>query len=118
MIINSFEAFTYDQATFNSQRKNWENWVADYLQRLQKEPLSDCERKAKMDKVNPKYVLRNYMAQLVIDEAEKGKYQLLNEIFELLKNPYDEQPKMEKWFAKRPDWAMNKVGCSMLSCSS
>ena len=118
LIVNSFEAFTYDQATFNSQRKNWENWVADYLQRLQKEPLIDSERRAKMDKVNPKYVLRNYIAQLVIDEAEKGDYQLLNEIFELLKNPYDEQPNMEKWFAKRPDWAMNKVGCSMLSCSS
>jgi uncharacterized protein YdiU (UPF0061 family) len=118
LIVNSFEAFTYDQATFNAQRKNWENWVADYLQRLQKEPQIDSERKAKMDKVNPKYVLRNYMAQLVIDEAEKGNYQLLNEIFELLKNPYGEQPNMEKWFAKRPDWAMNKVGCSMLSCSS
>ena len=75
LIVNSFEAFTYDQATFNSRRKNWENWVADYLQRLQKEPLSDNERKAKMEKVNPKYILRNYMEQLVIDEAANGDYQ-------------------------------------------
>ena len=43
---------------------------------------------------------------------------VLNELFELLKKPYDEQPNMEKWFAKRPNWALEKVGCSMLSCSS
>ena len=71
-----------------------------------------------MNAVNPKYVLRNYMAQLVIEDAEKGNYDLLNDIHELLKNPYSEQPQHEKWFTKRPDWARDKVGCSMLSCSS
>ena len=39
-------------------------------------------------------------------------------LYKLLKQPYDEQPEFEKWFAKRPDWARNKIGCSMLSCSS
>ena len=68
--------------------------------------------------VNPKYVLRNYMAQLCIDEADKGDYSLLKELFEMLKKPYDEQLNLQKWFAKRPDWARDKVGCSMLSCSS
>jgi uncharacterized protein YdiU (UPF0061 family) len=58
------------------------------------------------------------MAQLAIDEADKGDYSLLNELFLLLKKPYDEQPEHEKWFAKRPNWARSKVGCSMLSCSS
>ena len=71
-----------------------------------------------MNSINPKYVLRNYMAQLCIDDADKGDYSLLNELFELLKKPYDEQPDSQKWFAKRPDWARDKVGCSMLSCSS
>jgi uncharacterized protein YdiU (UPF0061 family) len=71
-----------------------------------------------MEQVNPKYVLRNYMAQLCIDDADKGDYSMLNELFEMLKNPYDEQPNFQKWFAKRPDWARDKVGCSMLSCSS
>ncbi len=58
------------------------------------------------------------MAQLAIDAADKEDYSLVDELFQLLKNPYDEQPEFEKWFAKRPDWARTKVGCSMLSCSS
>ena len=45
-------------------------------------------------------------------------YSVINELYSMLKNPYDEQPHNEKWFAKRPDWARHKVGCSMLSCSS
>jgi uncharacterized protein YdiU (UPF0061 family) len=71
-----------------------------------------------MNGVNPKYVLRNYMAQLAIDKATAGDVGLIDEFYQLLKRPYDEQPDSEKWFAKRPDWARNKVGCSMLSCSS
>ncbi|MDE0535192.1 protein adenylyltransferase SelO [Tenacibaculum sp. L6] len=96
----------------------WETWFQNYLDRLQNESVSDEDKKTKMNAVNPKYVLRNYMAQLAIDHADKGNYLLLNELYLLLKNPYDEQAENEKWFAKRPEWARNKVGCSMLSCSS
>ncbi|MDQ1165874.1 YdiU family protein [Flavobacterium sp. SORGH_AS_0622] len=96
----------------------WQKWLSVYLRRLNVETLSDEERTAKMNLINPKYVLRNYMAQLAIDEADKGDYSLVDELFQLLQNPYDEQPEFEKWFAKRPDWARSKVGCSMLSCSS
>ncbi len=71
-----------------------------------------------MNLINPKYVLRNYMAQLAIDSADKEDYTLIDELYALLKKPYNEQPEFEKWFAKRPDWARHKVGCSMLSCSS
>ncbi len=71
-----------------------------------------------MNLVNPKYVLRNYMAQLAIEAADEGDYTLIEELFEMLKKPYDEQPQYQKWFAKRPDWARTKIGCSMLSCSS
>ena len=71
-----------------------------------------------MDQINPKYVLRNYMAQLAIDAADKGDYSIIEELFELLKDPYSEQLDHEKWFVKRPEWARHKVGCSMLSCSS
>ena len=98
--------------------EQWQGWFNTYDKRLQTEDFSDEERKKKMDSVNPKYVLRNYMAQLAIDDADKGDYNLMDELFNLLKKPYNEQPNSEKWFAKRPDWARHKVGCSMLSCSS
>lgn len=98
--------------------KKWNDWFTAYLKRLDFEGYTDSERSEKINAVNPKYVLRNYMAQLAIDKADEKDYSLIEEFFELLKNPYDEQPLHEKWFAKRPEWARNKVGCSMLSCSS
>ena len=96
----------------------WKDWFGLYLARLQKETASDAERKQKMNTINPKYVLRNYMSQVAIDAADKGDYSVVDELFTLLKNPYDEQVDSEKWFVKRPEWARTKVGCSMLSCSS
>jgi uncharacterized protein YdiU (UPF0061 family) len=96
----------------------WKKWFKNYANRLQLEKCDDENRKIKMNLVNPKYVLRNYMAQLAIDAADKGEYNVLNELFQLLKRPYDEQPEHTKWFVKRPEWARHKVGCSMLSCSS
>ena len=99
-------------------RLKWADWFAKYAERLQSEETTDEERKAKMNTVNPKYVLRNYMAQIAIDNADNGDYSTIDELYQLLKKPYDEQPDNKKWFAKRPEWARHKVGCSMLSCSS
>jgi len=112
------DAFYIPQEIANNVLENWKTWFTLYLQRLNTEELSDEDRQAKMNKINPKYVLRNYMAQLSIDAADKGDFSLVGELYLLLQKPYDEQPDMEKWFAKRPDWARSKVGCSMLSCSS
>ena len=102
----------------NDTFDTWTSWFERYQERLKKESLTNEERKIRMNKVNPKYVLRNYMAQLAIDKAHKGDYQLIEELYQLLKKPYEDQPDLVKWYAKRPDWARNKVGCSMLSCSS
>ena len=96
----------------------WIKWSTVYIERLNTEELSDENRSKKMNTINPKYVLRNYMSQLAIDAADQGDYSLIDELYNVLKKPYDEQPEYEKWFAKRPDWARSKVGCSMLSCSS
>jgi uncharacterized protein YdiU (UPF0061 family) len=98
--------------------QQWNEWFIRYDERLDKEPLSDSERKEKMNGVNPKYVLRNYMAQLAIEAADKGDYSVIDALFQLLKQPYSEQKEHGKWSVKRPDWARHKVGCSMLSCSS
>ena len=98
--------------------KQWERWFTKYLNRLKEEEISDEHRKELMQKVNPKYVLRNYMAQLAIDAANNDNFELITELHELLKHPYEEQNHLEKWYAKRPDWAKTKIGSSMLSCSS
>lgn len=111
------EAF-YDKKIPDEIQVQWNAWFTSYANRLKEETISAEERKQIMHKVNPKYVLRNYMAQLAIDAADKEDYSVIEELFLLLKKPYDEQPDNEKWFAKRPEWARNKVGCSMLSCSS
>lgn len=99
-------------------KEKWSTWFQRYAERLEQEEISSEKRMESMNLVNPKYVLRNYMAQLAIDEADKGNYELIDELFQLLKKPYSDQPENEKWFAKRPEWARHKVGCSMLSCSS
>jgi uncharacterized protein YdiU (UPF0061 family) len=112
------DAFYETNEISDTIRQKWNSWFERYAERLQKEETASKERKEKMNQVNPKYVLRNYMAQLAIDDADKGDYKLIDELFNLLKKPYDKQPEHEKWFAKRPEWARDKVGCSMLSCSS
>ena len=99
-------------------------WIERYRQRVRQEGTPDRQRRTRMNAVNPKYVLRNYMAQLAIDRAapsdddEDGDPTLIHELLELLRHPYDEQPDQERWAAKRPDWARDRVGCSQLSCSS
>jgi uncharacterized protein YdiU (UPF0061 family) len=92
----------------------WNQWLGKWWQRVDGKP-----NRKNMLQSNPKYVLRNWMAQLAIDAAEKEDYSVCEELYNLLKNPYDEQPEFEeKWFQKRPEWARHRVGCSMLSCSS
>ncbi len=104
--------------TPESLKDKWMKFLSDYAEIVIAENREKSERISQMNRTNPKYVLRNYMAQLAIDAADKGDYQVVDELFKLLLKPYDEQPESEKWFALRPDWAKTKVGCSMLSCSS
>ncbi|MHA7057384.1 protein adenylyltransferase SelO [Aquimarina sp. M1] len=115
-IIN--EAFYTPRDITEDILKHWNNWFSRYDTRLKEEHIVEEERRKKMNTINPKYVLRNYMAQLAIDAADKGDYTLIDELYQMLKKPYNDQPEYQKWFAKRPEWARNKVGCSMLSCSS
>ncbi|MDO6427490.1 YdiU family protein [Thalassotalea sp. 1_MG-2023] len=101
-----------------AQQEQWQQWLTVYTQRLAHNSISSEEKASRMNQVNPKYVLRNYLAQQVIEKAEKGDYTALNQLYEVLKSPYQEQPEAAHFAGKRPDWAKHKAGCSMLSCSS
>lgn len=117
--LRAFSDAWYQPETITPQyRQRATNWLTSYIDRLKWDNWSDQERKAQMNRVNPKYVLRNYLAQLAIDKAEKGDFSMVGELLDLVRHPYDEQPEYEHLFSKRPEWARNRPGCSMLSCSS
>ena len=110
--IQSLADAFYDPTTIPTEE--WNAWLLTWWQRVHSNP----DRKAMLSS-NPKYVLRNWMAQLAIEAAESGDLSVCKELYTVLLNPYDEQVEFEeKWFQKRPEWARHKIGCSMLSCSS
>ena len=94
-------------------------WIRNYRHRMVQDGSPYADRRQRMDTTNPKYVLRNYLAQMAIDKVEQqGDFSLLEELLDTLRHPYDEQPAREQFAAKRPEWARHRAGCSMLSCSS
>ncbi len=89
-------------------------WAAAYKMRLQRQSGTDRDRKARMDAVNPKYILRNYLAQNAIRLAEKQRdFSEIDRLLALLAKPFDEQPGMESYAAAPPDCARQiEVSCS------
>ena len=90
-------------------------WLRSYAARDRAEGPGRVQR---MNSVNPKYVLRNYLAQQAIDALEGGDPSLAERLMGVIERPYDEQPENEEFAARRPEWARRKAGCSALSCSS
>ena len=118
LIVPLMDAYYIPEDMNAENRERTGNWIRLYINRLLKDGLNQQERCSRMNAINPKYVLRNYLAQNAIDQAEQGDYSMVNDLLELLRNPYDEQPGKEAFAKKRPEWARHKPGCSMLSCSS
>ena len=108
----------YREELLQQHQAAWEDWLQQYCQRLQQDMSPAEERRARMNAVNPRFVLRNYLAQQAIDKATTGDNGMLLELLEVLRHPYEEQPEKSAFAAKRPEWARHKAGCSMLSCSS
>ena len=114
----ALRAAFYDHTKREAQAEGWRDWLQRYAARLADDALPPDIRAAHMAAANPLYVLRNYMPQQAIDLAEQGDLSELHTLQDLLRQPYTAQPGRERYAALRPDWARERVGCSMLSCSS
>jgi len=112
------ESFYNDEPLRDKPRASLLDWLSQYRVRVQRSKISDDHRRQQMNTVNPIYVLRNYLAQLAIDKAEQGDSSSVVQLLDVLRKPYDEVPGQEQYAGKRPEWARNRAGCSMLSCSS
>jgi len=110
-----FQDSFYNEPSSDEKQRLYDTLIK-YLTRI---ASNTCERKESRDKMkaaNPRFILRNYLLHQAIEELEKGSDKLFLELQEAIKNPYSDR--FDKFFAKRPDWASRKAGCSMLSCSS
>ncbi len=94
-------------------RERFDLWAARYGDRLRSEQSRDAERRARMNRVNPKYVLRNYLAHAAIERAKEKDFSEIERLFRLLRDPYDDHPGMEAYAAPPPDWGKRiAVSCS------
>jgi uncharacterized protein YdiU (UPF0061 family) len=94
-------------------RARFDRWLVDYRARLRTHAKPDPERRAAMQAVNPKYVLRNYLAQIAIEQAERGDDAEIDRLLAVLRNPFDDHPHAAHYAAPPPDWADNiHVSCS------
>lgn len=94
-------------------RERFDEWAMRYRDRLRSEGSRDEERQCRMNRVNPKYVLRNYLAQTAIEKAKQKDFSEIDRLLTLLQDPYTEQPGMDGYAAAPPNWGRHvPVSCS------
>jgi uncharacterized protein YdiU (UPF0061 family) len=107
----------YQESLYQDYSEQFNAWLARYVARLAQQNDTNEARRRRMNLVNPRFVMRNYLAQQAIDAAMQDDLTLLDKLMEAARRPYDDDISSDL-MAKRPDWAINQPGCSMLSCSS
>ncbi len=113
-----FESAFYNEVKKKEFFQSFNRWLGKYVIRVKADKLDSDSRYQIMCSNNPKYILRNYLAQQAIDQANNGDFSQVENLLDVMRNPYDDQPENSHLFALRPEWAKSKPGCSMLSCSS
>jgi uncharacterized protein YdiU (UPF0061 family) len=93
-------------------------WLQRWWRATREESAAPAVLAQRMNLVNPKFVLRNYLSQQAIDAAHAGDASQVSKLLDVMRRPFDEQPGHEAFAEKRPEWARSKPGCSALSCSS
>jgi uncharacterized protein YdiU (UPF0061 family) len=116
LIASLRRAFYDEQAAVPVQRERLVPWLRRYAARAKRDDAP--ARVLRMNSANPKYVLRNYLAQQAIDALERGDTAVMARLMAVLQRPYDDQPEHDDLAERRPEWARHRPGCSALSCSS
>jgi uncharacterized protein YdiU (UPF0061 family) len=94
-------------------RPAFDAWAGRYRERLLQESRPEAARRLAMHAVNPKYVLRNYLAQVAIEKAESKDFSEIQRLLRVLEKPFDEQPEHAHYADLPPDWANDlEVSCS------
>ena len=94
-------------------RERFDAWAVQYAERLRAERSRDDDRQQAMNRVNPKYVFRNYLAQAAIEKAQQKDFAEIDRLLALLQHPYIDQPGMEGYAAPPPNWGKHlSVSCS------
>lgn len=108
----------YTEQQFERLTPQIAEWVRKWAGRVRRGGRPARQRREQMNATNPKYVPRNYLTQKAIDHSEKGDHSLVEKLLDVMRNPYTEQPDYDDYASRRPAWADDKPGCTMLSCSS
>ncbi len=94
-------------------REAFDHWYQGYRQRLLLEEQDDATRQRAMKKVNPRVILRNYLAQQAIEGAEGDDITRLQALHQALQQPYSDDPRFDDFAALPPDWGKHlEVSCS------
>lgn len=119
--FRSLSAITKDSKVIDIPQRNqfidrhsMDVWFSDYIQRLQSEILTDVARKELMNRINPKYILRNHLAQVAIEKAQQDDFSEVEKLHQILGNPFDEQEEFDD-YSKSPPADMQRIA---VSCSS
>jgi uncharacterized protein YdiU (UPF0061 family) len=114
-VVNHFSESFYQEPNAGG-RQTLHKLMKAYRLRLDENTCSSEESLRRMRESNPRFIPRNYLLHQAIEDLQKGDAQLFTRLQEAIKDPYSKN--FDEFFARRPDWAAQKAGCSMLSCSS
>jgi len=119
LTLRKLSNFETDQTTVFSlrdlfiNRERMDQWLKDYAAALKQENTPELQRRKTMDAVNPKFILRNHLAQIAIEKAESGDYGETKRLKKILSTPFDEQPEHEEYASHPPEWAREiEISCS------